>query len=132
MRQRGFTFIELILLITVLGLLAVSAVPRFIGTTDAEEENSRDAIVSAVRAGVALYKANGMVDGDGEASYPSMLDAVSAENDCDENNPCFVNVLFSGIEDDAWRKLEARSYKHISTGTVYEYDAGDGSFKEKH
>jgi len=128
MQHRGFSFVELILVITVFGLLAVAVFPKFIGITNAAQEISREAVSSAVRAGVALYKANGVVDKGGTGTYPQTLDSVPTGNICNTTHPCFVNVLFSGIDDSEWRKDSDKTYIYISTGTLYEYDPLNGNF----
>lgn len=128
MQRRGFSFVELILVITVLGLLGVAVFPKFIGVTNAAQEISRDAVSSAVRAGIALYKANAVVDGGATAAYPEDLDSVSPGDICNSAHPCFVDVLFSGIDDSEWRKESAKTYTYVSTGTSYEYDSINGHF----
>lgn len=50
-RNRGFTIIELIVVIVMIGILAVTAMPRFSGKHGFEERNFRDEVATALRYG---------------------------------------------------------------------------------
>ena len=47
---KGFTLIELVVIITLLGILAAFAVPRFIAVSDHAEKSTIDAFVGSVRS----------------------------------------------------------------------------------
>lgn len=57
--HRGFTLIELVTVITILGLLAVAVVPRFVSTSSFESRTAEDQLISAIRQAqqLALSKA---------------------------------------------------------------------------
>ena len=67
--QKGFTLIELVLVIVVLGILAAVAVPRFITLTTAARTASVNGMAGAVRSAVSL------------ASNASLRRLFSARND---------------------------------------------------
>lgn len=128
--KKGFTLIELILVITILGILAVSALPRFINVSTQAEQASRDGVVGAVRAGIALARAEGLAAGNSGATYPAALDAVAAGATCVAATPCFGTVLTAGVVDPSWSKPTATTYA-FNDGTttfVYTYTVANGTF----
>ena len=95
-RQAGFTLIELIIVIVILGVLAVSAAPKFLSfNTDAEQANF-DSFVGAFRTGTKIYQASWLAKGQpstafsGVNSHPSedgfpaggSNTATATEGDC--------------------------------------------------
>ncbi len=106
-REGGFTLIELILVIALLGILAVVALPRFVNLTTGARTAARDGVVGSVRSGIALWRANDLVGG-GAGNYPATLDA-NADGAC---TTCFGTVLEQVVSDTHWTKA----------GLVYTYD----------
>ena len=127
MGRRGFTLIELILVIAILGILAISALPRFLNLSTEAEQASRDGVVGAVRSGIALYRANDMVTSGGTGSYPSALDG-EANAACGN---CFSSVLSNGVNDGSWEKASATAYTfNDGTDTYnYTYTSASGTFE---
>jgi MSHA pilin protein MshA len=62
-RQGGFTLIELVVVITILGILAAFAVPRFVAIDQQARVASRDALAGSVRSGSALAHAMWLATG---------------------------------------------------------------------
>jgi MSHA pilin protein MshA len=129
--ERGFTLIELVLVIAILAILAISALPRFLDISIDAKQASRDGVIGAIRAGIALYKADEMVTlGAGTGTYPSTLDAASNTN-CGTTNRCFTTVIPNGIEDPAWTRISDTSYSFNdgATTTTYTYSPTTGTFQ---
>lgn len=62
-QQSGFTLIELVIVIVILGLLAATALPRFADLADDAREAKRDGIEGAVRSAAAIYHAEALAEG---------------------------------------------------------------------
>ncbi len=132
-RSKGFTLIELILVIAILGILAISALPKFLDVSTEAKQASRDGVIGAVRAGIALYRANDMVtSGTGTGTYPATLDtATNGPCQGPPANPCFAIVLSNGIEDASWTRVSDTSYTYNdgTTTTTYTYSPANGTFQ---
>lgn len=67
-KQQGFTLIELVAVIVILGALAVVALPRFINLQDEAREAALDGVVGAANSAHAVNLA-GVLASDAEAVY---------------------------------------------------------------
>lgn len=66
-KSAGFTLIELIIVIVILGILAVTAAPRFIDISEDAERAAFRGTASAFEAGVELVHLAWLVRGNGQA-----------------------------------------------------------------
>lgn len=121
-RERGFTLIELVLVITVLGILAVAALPQFINVSTQAKQASMAGVVGAARSGIALFRANDLVTNGPPGAYPAALDGV-ATGAATAAAPFFTSVLQQGVADGSWAKGAASTdYVYtISTGVTCTY-----------
>lgn len=118
--KKGFTLIELIMIIVILGILAAVAVPKYFDLQASAQTAAEKGVVGGVRAGILTYFAQ-------NKAYPATLDSASTAA-CSTSNVCFDNVLQQGGITSDWTKVSASSYTGPAS-TTYTYTAGTGDFK---
>ena len=74
-RQKGFTIIELIVVILLLGILTATALPRFLDVTDEAHQAVIDAVIGGLATGNALFRAQWIAEG-----QPASTVAITAFN----------------------------------------------------
>ncbi|MCB9757646.1 MAG: prepilin-type N-terminal cleavage/methylation domain-containing protein [Candidatus Omnitrophica bacterium] len=118
--KKGFTLIELIMIIVILGVLAVVAVPKYFDLSTGANTAAEKGVVGGVRAGIQTYFAQ-------NKAFPATLDSASSAA-CSATNICFGTVLGQGAITSDWTKASATTYTGPA-GTTYTYTAATGDFK---
>lgn len=72
MNQKGFTLIELVIIIAVLGILAAVAIPKYANITSESKEAAARGALGGLRSGVTIFYANEAVT-TGNANWPSLV-----------------------------------------------------------
>lgn len=122
---KGFTLIELVIIILVLGILAATAIPRFIDMRDEANAAAEKGVVGGVRGGIAiLYASNILASSSG--TWPPVLDG-QADGTNSAGIRFFSSVLDPGLDDGKWVKA-GLAYTG-PTGAVYTYNPATGAFQ---
>jgi len=75
-KRQGFTLVELVVVVMILGILAAVAVPKLLGTSGTATDNGLRQTVSVVRDSIERYAAenNGNFPGTDEATFKTALE----------------------------------------------------------
>jgi len=71
--RKGFTLIELVVIIVILGILAAVAIPKYQNLSTEARESATKAALGGLRSGVTIFYANQAVQ-TGTAAWPSLSD----------------------------------------------------------
>lgn len=72
MFKKGFTLIELVMVIVILAILAAVAVPQYVNLTGTAKANATKATLGSIRAAIAVQYAKNAVAG--AATYPTLAE----------------------------------------------------------
>jgi len=121
-RKNGFTLIELIVVIAILGILAVVIVPKFAGFTKTAQHNSVLADAKTVQKAVATYYAQYGSLPDAADLTPSYLSGAAAAHVLTLNTGGTVTLAVSGSN-----LTGGFTYAKTINGTAYSAVTADSS-----
>ncbi len=144
-KRSGFTMIELVMVIVVLGILSSIAVSKMAVTRDDAILAKGRSQVSSIRSAISLLKSKNMMTG--KKPFPARLDALSSNtssdgdalfdydtNSSDESKKLLDYPIYSKDADGNWRKLAKFKYvfKALNTDINFTYNPSNGSFDCDH
>ncbi len=121
--QDGFTLIELVIIILVLGILAATAIPKFYDMSAKAKAAAEKGVVGGVRGGIAISYASNLLAG--STNFPA--DLGGAVGAAAPGNLLFSNVISPGVDAD-WTRGAANLFVGPAGGS-YTYTAASGTFQ---
>ncbi|MDA9992035.1 type II secretion system GspH family protein [Candidatus Marinimicrobia bacterium] len=84
----GFTLIELVIIMVILGVLAAVAVPRLGNTIDSSEESAEEAVIGNLRSALEVYAMDQVVNNSNKSYPDNPFEALDdkSKNDLYNNN----------------------------------------------
>ena len=132
--RNGFTLIELIIVMVILGIMAAVAVPRYLDSIANAEESAEDAVISALKSGLKQYASNTLYS-EGRAIFPTNPFEVLAEKPAGyttDNNVAnqdgewtFVN--WYSVEEDGQRLRTGKITHQRADNSRWQWDYNAGT-----
>ena len=123
MRRGGFTMIELIFVIVILGILAAVAIPKFVGVTTQAREANMKAFVASLNRSVAPTIWSKNIDRGGKVNGENLKDYIDIPKEFSDlknktlsSTTCGTNTFTKLVDSDA-----------NLTGGTYTIECRDGN-----
>lgn len=117
--ERGFTLIEILLIMGVMGILVTNGAPSAVGLWNTSQTKTRDNTISSVQDGIDIFVSNS-ISSTSVPTPPAVLDA--SPNGLCSVAGCFGGVLYQPIKSKDWQKLSNTQYLHVPTAYTAVYD----------
>jgi len=103
-KQSGFTLIELVIVVVILGFLAVTAIPKFIDLTDQAKQANIEGMAGGFATGVSLARAQWEAEGRPQdasdrnsVNYDGTVVLLTTEDTATGIRPGYIVGLTSGV-----------------------------------
>lgn len=112
-KQQGFTIVELLIVIVVIGILAALVITTFTGIQQRARNTERQTDIKAIHGQVEAYYAQ-------NGRYPTLADL---------NSSTFRDTNMKGLDEDALRDPKGTAATLVATPTAnaYSYEVGPAS-----
>lgn len=139
-KRTGFTMIELVFVIVVIGILAAIAIPKLSATRDDAHIAKARSDIAAIRAAIVSERQGRFMQG--QSTYLSQADHAAGaasvdgellfdDNDTNVSNGVLLQYgIASGSDNGSWRKTANNTYQYrvMNVDTQFEYNTTTGRF----
>ncbi|QYJ91880.1 pilin [Shewanella halotolerans] len=130
-KQSGFSLIELVIVIVILGILAATAIPRFLNVTDDAEDASVDGVAGGLATAVSFVRSQWEVDGRNNANV--VLDGTQISLDTRFGFPTGLTsgrgiVSATGMTDAACQEVFQNILQGAPRNVLFNQDARNQRF----
>lgn len=122
-KNKGFTLIELVMIIVILGILASVAIPRYMDLVDEAKEAAAKGALGGLRSGVSIFYANHAATSTGHTTaWPTLAQMTATSSGVMERGMIPENPYnnSTGIQTSATKATVAGAY-----GWVYNSTSGE-------
>ncbi|WP_345860535.1 type II secretion system protein [Shewanella algae] len=121
---QGFSLIELVIVIVILGLLAATAIPRFLNVTDDAEDASLEGVTGGLATAVSFVRSQWEVDGRRNNSV--ILDGTTVSLDTRFGYPTGTgNTSATSMDDASCQQVFNTVLQSAPKNVLYSADARD-------
>ena len=127
-QQKGFTLIELIIVIIILGILSVTAAPRFLDLTEDARESTVEGVLGAVRAASQIGRSAFLVRGVDENQTIEGVIVAPVNGYPSADDMCDLVGLTEGVGGAAGAlgtDIDGDGFECVVAGTVLTINAED-------
>ncbi|WP_413525312.1 type II secretion system protein [Photobacterium phosphoreum] len=120
-RQNGFTLIELVVVIVILGILAVTAAPKFLNLQDDARASSLQGLKGAIDGAAGITYGKAAIQGK-EASENAEVDGIDVVYGYPAATSAALNAAVTGLEQD-WKVAPSVTGADDKQSIAYTYKA---------
>ncbi|KKD60024.1 hypothetical protein RN22_12870 [Grimontia sp. AD028] len=100
-RQGGFTLIEMIVVIVILGILAVTAAPKFLNMQDEAQEGALQGLKGAMTSAASMVHAKVLINGDSaDEDGVGSIESITTKNGYPDATITGIGAAIEGVSAD--------------------------------